>query len=81
MLILTRRAGQSIIIGDQVCVTVVGVKGAQIRLGIEAPKNIPVHRREVFERIRREQKARSESAPTAPEVQEALVVPIVNRAA
>ena len=51
MLILTRRVGESVMIGDDVIITVLGVKGSQARVGIAAPKNVPVHREEVFERI------------------------------
>lgn len=51
MLILTRRLNESLMIGDQVKITVLGVKGSQVRLGIEAPKDIEVHREEVFDRI------------------------------
>lgn len=54
MLILTRRIGENLRIGDDVVVTVLGVKGNQVRLGVEAPKSIPVHREEIFERIKRE---------------------------
>jgi carbon storage regulator len=55
MLILTRRVGQTVIVGNDVTVTIVGVKGNQIRLGISAPKNVSIHREEIYERIRREQ--------------------------
>jgi carbon storage regulator len=55
MLILTRRVGETVMIGNDVTVTVLGVKGNQIRVGINAPKNVAVHREEVFERIKREQ--------------------------
>jgi len=51
MLILTRRVGQTVKIGDDVDVVVLGVKGNQIRIGITAPKNVPVHREEIFERL------------------------------
>jgi carbon storage regulator len=54
MLILTRRIGETITIGSNVTVTVLGVKGAQVRIGINAPKDIEVHREEVYERIRQE---------------------------
>lgn len=54
MLILTRRVGETVMIGDNVAVTVLGVKGNQVRIGIKAPKDTPVHREEIFERIRRE---------------------------
>ncbi len=55
MLILTRRVGETIMIGDSVTVTVLGVKGNQVRVGVNAPKDIAVHREEIYERINREQ--------------------------
>lgn len=51
MLILTRRLNESVIVGDQIKITVLGVKGSQVRLGIEAPKDITVHREEIFNKI------------------------------
>ena len=54
MLILTRRVGESILIGDDVTITVLGVKGNQIRIGIAAPKDMAVHREEIHEKIRLE---------------------------
>lgn len=54
MLILTRRIGERIRIGDAVAVTVMDIKGAQVRIGIEAPKDVPVHREEIFKRLREE---------------------------
>ena len=54
MLILSRRVGESIMIGDDVRVTILGIKGGQIRVGVDAPKSISVHRQEVYERLRRE---------------------------
>lgn len=51
MLILTRRIGESIIINDNVKVVILGIKQSQIKIGVEAPKEIPVHREEIFERI------------------------------
>ena len=55
MLILTRRVGETIVIGDEVTVTILGVKGNQTRIGINAPKSVGVHREEIYERIKREQ--------------------------
>ena len=51
MLILSRRAGESVMIGDEVTVTVLGVRGVQVRLGFTAPKDVAVHREEVYERV------------------------------
>jgi carbon storage regulator len=58
MLILTRKVGETIVINDDIRVTVLGVKGNQVRIGIEAPENVPVHRHEIQERI----KAQAEAA-------------------
>ncbi len=55
MLILTRRVGETLMIGDEVSVTVLGVKGNQVRLGVNAPKTVAVHREEIYERIKAEQ--------------------------
>jgi carbon storage regulator len=54
MLILTRRVGETLMIGDSVTVTVLGVKGNQVRVGINAPKDVAVHREEIFQKIGRE---------------------------
>jgi carbon storage regulator len=59
MLILTRRVGETVMVGDEVTVTVLGVKGNQVRLGINAPKTVAVHREEIYERIQREQQGKS----------------------
>ena len=55
MLILARRVGQTLMVGDDITVTIVGVKANQVRIGINAPKDVIVHREEIYERIRREQ--------------------------
>lgn len=54
MLILTRRTGESLVIGKDIAITVLGVKGNQVRIGIKAPKDVAVHREEISERIRKE---------------------------
>ncbi|HSQ70219.1 MAG TPA: carbon storage regulator CsrA [Steroidobacteraceae bacterium] len=55
MLILTRRVGETVMIGNEVTVTVLGVKGNQVRIGVNAPRDVAVHREEIFERIKREE--------------------------
>ena len=63
MLILTRRVGETLMVGDDVTVTVLGVKGNQVRIGVNAPKDVAVHREEIYERIRKENGSNS-SPPT-----------------
>ncbi|HET7307638.1 MAG TPA: carbon storage regulator CsrA [Gammaproteobacteria bacterium] len=55
MLILTRRIGETVMIGDEVSITVLGVKGNQVRLGVNAPREVAVHREEIYSRIKNEQ--------------------------
>lgn len=59
MLILTRRVGEKIMIGDDVIITVLGVKGNQVRIGTDAPQEIPVHREEIWDRIQSERTRQS----------------------
>ena len=61
MLILTRRVGETLMVGDDVTVTVLGVKGNQVRIGVNAPKDVAVHREEIYDRIRKENE--NNSAP------------------
>jgi carbon storage regulator len=63
MLILTRRAGETVMVGSDVTITVLGVKGNQVRIGINAPKDIAVHREEIYERIQSEKAAKDAEAP------------------
>jgi carbon storage regulator len=59
MLILTRRVGETLIIGDDVHITVLGVKGHQVRLGVNAPKDVSVHREEIYQRIQQEKSGKA----------------------
>jgi carbon storage regulator len=63
MLILTRRVGESVMIGDEVSITVLGVKGNQVRVGVTAPKEVSVHRQEIYERIRKEHDEKGSGTP------------------
>jgi len=63
MLILTRRVGETLMIGDNVTVTVLGVRGNQVRIGVNAPKDVTVHREEIYERIQKEK----EGTPPPPQ--------------
>ncbi len=66
MLILTRRVGETLMIGDEVTVTVLGVKGNQVRIGINAPKTVAVHREEIYQRIKNEQEHEHDQATSVP---------------
>jgi carbon storage regulator len=68
MLILTRRVGETVMIGNDVTVTILGVKGNQVRVGVNAPRDVAVHREEIFERIKREEQDGGGASPrtTAP---------------
>lgn len=63
MLILTRRMGETIVIADDIAVTILGIRGGQVRLGIDAPKDISVHREEVYLRIQAEEKEKCDETP------------------
>ena len=63
MLILTRRVGETLMIGDDVTVTVLGVKGNQVRIGVNAPRDVAVHREEIYERIKREREEQAAQQP------------------
>ncbi|MDT8397439.1 MAG: carbon storage regulator CsrA [Pseudomonadales bacterium] len=63
MLILTRRVGETLMVGDDVTITVLGVKGNQVRIGVNAPKEVAVHREEIYDRIRKEKGGEDAAEP------------------
>lgn len=64
MLILTRRVGETLMVGDDVSITVLGIKGSQVRVGVNAPKSISVHREEIYQRIQQEKEAEEQAEQT-----------------
>lgn len=75
MLILTRRVGETIVIGDEVIITVLGIKGNQVRIGINAPKDVSVHREEIYQRIQKEKEEKSSASAAAPTPKKEEVAP------
>jgi len=73
MLILTRKLGERLAIGDDICITLLEIKGSQVKLGIEAPRSVEVHRQEVYERIRAENLASAEVQSPDVSMAEALL--------
>lgn len=73
MLVLSRKQGQSIVIGDEIVVTVLEVRGDQVRLGIEAPRELPVNRREIYDLIRAENIAAAQASPDLLQDLDALI--------
>ena len=79
MLILTRRVGETVMIGEDITVTVLGVKGNQVRIGVNAPRNVAVHREEIFERIKREEAGEASETDEGNDARTAEVVGVIGR--
>lgn len=69
MLILSRKINEKIMIGDDISITIIEVRGDQVKLGVEAPRNVQIFRQEVFDAIKAENKAAAESLPVLPDLQ------------
>ena len=81
MLILTRRVGETVMIGNDITVTVLGVKGNQVRVGVNAPKEVAVHREEIYERIKREEQAAGGAVEASADRRRILTIVLTHRRA